>query len=75
MKLTVKKLINLFFVVITTTIMSSCVGTLKDANSKDSKVLDTGDAASPISFSGLIQANPIAHNKVELFFFPYHHQR
>ncbi len=50
--------------------LAACVGTVADKNSQVGNVTDTGSAATPVSFSGLFSANPIAHNKVELTFFP-----
>lgn len=59
------KLILLFIL----SLVGSCVGTVKDKNATTGNIIDTG-TKSELSFSGLIQANPIAHNKVELIFYP-----
>ena len=50
--------------------LTSCVGTVKDANSKAGNILSSGSTSAAITFSGLTQANPISNSKVELFFYP-----
>jgi len=48
----------------------SCVGTVKDANPKTTNILNNGSKAPPISFNGLIKAEAVAQDKVELQFSP-----
>lgn len=46
----------------------SCIGKVEDANSEKSLNAESGSNA--ISFSGLTKVIPIAHDKVELYFYP-----
>jgi hypothetical protein len=50
--------------------LTSCVGTVKDKNAKAGNITSDGDKSSSINFTGLSRVNPIAHDKIELFFFP-----
>jgi hypothetical protein len=62
---------NKFIFLLTTLVMlTSCVGTVTDKNAKVGKITSEGDQVSSISFNGLSGVNPIAHDKIELFFFP-----
>lgn len=48
----------------------SCVGTVKDVTTKESNILNSGTNAPPVSFDGLIKANAVSNDKIELQFSP-----
>lgn len=63
-------IMKILMLVAFTTIITSCIGTVKDANPKETNILNSGSAAPAISFDGLIKAEAVAHNKIELQFSP-----
>lgn len=65
-----KKISYIILLLIIQAIVSACVGTVSEKNSQLGNITDTGSGAEVVSFSGLFSANAIAHNKVELSFFP-----
>lgn len=50
--------------------LASCVGTVKDQNAKKTVIQSAPSNTAGISFDGLLNANPVAHDKIELFFRP-----
>ena len=61
---------KLLIIYILTGLLLSCVGTVKDKNSKTAINQTTGDSSKVISFDGLTKATAISHDKVELYFNP-----
>lgn len=49
---------------------TSCVGTVKTKNASQGNIVSNGSKTVGVSFAGLIQANPISHDKIELTFYP-----
>lgn len=45
-----------------------CVGTIEDKNPKDTKTAVAG--GEPPTFGGITEARPVAHDRVEIYFFP-----
>ena len=64
--------LNLITIKLMTIILfaTSCVGTVKDKNATKGNVLSSGASSKGISFSGLVKAIAVSHDKVELSFFP-----
>lgn len=50
-------------------LIASCVGTVQDKNAPSSKVASSEAKSTPISFEGLAKLNPIAENKIEVYFY------
>ncbi len=63
------KFINIVFLAFLLFI-TACVGSVKNKNATQSNVISDGGKDLTLNFTGLVKVNPIAHNKVELFFFP-----
>ena len=60
---------HLYQLIILIFLLQGCVGTVDDKNAKSGSIVTAG-TTTPISFGGLIKANPISHDKVELSFIP-----
>ncbi len=59
---------KILLIVVVSLLTQSCVGTIEDANIQTTK--SAGTSISPIKFEGVYRAIPIAHNKVDILFFP-----
>jgi hypothetical protein len=57
-------------IILSTMFMVACVGTVKDKNSKLGNITTDTSTSNEIPFTGLSKANPVSHNKIELFFLP-----
>lgn len=51
-------------------LLSACVGTVEDKNALEAANKSTGDASDVISFDGLVSAQAISQDKIELYFRP-----
>ncbi|WP_419172996.1 hypothetical protein [Halobacteriovorax sp.] len=56
------------FILTILTLLSSCIGKVEDANSKETKGINSGDTV--LNFEGIVEAVPIAPDKVEVYFAP-----
>lgn len=65
-----KVLTKNFILLITLSILASCVGTVADKNAQTAANQSTGDSSKVASFDGITSVIPIAHDKVELYFRP-----
>jgi hypothetical protein len=57
-----------FLLLVVVSTMVGCVGTIEDTELKKTKTIPTDPP--PIAFDGIAEVEPVANDKVEIFFFP-----